>query len=162
MRLLRRSNTGELGFSRNFVGKDTIPPYAILSHTWGETKTLCKTHSSLVVVVVGLSREGSWYMLSHFGARITLARYVWDSGGNFGSNEFHFPSRMPCEHCKLLTIYRTARLTSVASTHSSSKHAAKDESQKAIELDYDSSPRSCPMHHKLGSDRRILPLIMAV
>jgi hypothetical protein len=83
-------------------------------------------------------------------------------GGNFGSNEFHFPSRMPCEHCKLLTIYRTARLTSVASTHSSSKHVAKDESQKAIELDYDSSPRSCPMHHKLGSDRRILPLIMAV
>jgi hypothetical protein len=35
MRLLRRSNTGELSFSRNFVGKDTIPPYAILSHTWG-------------------------------------------------------------------------------------------------------------------------------
>jgi hypothetical protein len=34
MRLLR-SNTGELSFSRNFVGKDTIPPYAILSHTWG-------------------------------------------------------------------------------------------------------------------------------
>jgi NACHT domain/Heterokaryon incompatibility protein (HET) len=35
MRLLRRSNTGELSFSKNFVGKDTIPPYAILSHTWG-------------------------------------------------------------------------------------------------------------------------------
>ena len=35
MRLLRRSKTGELSFSRNFVGKDTTPPYAILSHTWG-------------------------------------------------------------------------------------------------------------------------------
>ena len=35
MRLLHRSNGGELSFSRNFVGKDTIPPYAILSHTWG-------------------------------------------------------------------------------------------------------------------------------
>jgi hypothetical protein len=35
MRLLRRSNTKELSFSKNFVSKDTIPPYAILSHIWG-------------------------------------------------------------------------------------------------------------------------------
>jgi NACHT domain/Heterokaryon incompatibility protein (HET) len=35
MRLLRSSDTGELSFSKNFVGKDIIPPYAILSHTWG-------------------------------------------------------------------------------------------------------------------------------
>jgi hypothetical protein len=35
MRLLRRSKPGEFSFSRNFVGNDTIPPYAILSHTWG-------------------------------------------------------------------------------------------------------------------------------
>ena len=35
MRLLQYSDTGELSFSRNFVSKDTIPPYAILSHTWG-------------------------------------------------------------------------------------------------------------------------------
>ncbi|ERF75779.1 Vegetative incompatibility protein HET-E-1 [Endocarpon pusillum Z07020] len=35
MRLLQRSNTGEFSFSEKFVGKDTIPPYAILSHTWG-------------------------------------------------------------------------------------------------------------------------------
>jgi hypothetical protein len=34
MRLLQRSNTGVLSFSKNFVGNDTIPPYAILSHTW--------------------------------------------------------------------------------------------------------------------------------
>src|ERR1700733_7891761 len=96
MRLLRRSNTGELSFSRNFVGKDTIPPYAILSHTWGETKTLCKTHSSLVVVVVGLSREGSWYILNHFGARITLARYVWDSGSEVESPNTD-PNTLACK-----------------------------------------------------------------
>ncbi|KAF2187223.1 HET-domain-containing protein [Zopfia rhizophila CBS 207.26] len=35
MRLLRRSNDGELGLTNNLGGKDTIPPYAILSHTWG-------------------------------------------------------------------------------------------------------------------------------
>jgi hypothetical protein len=35
MRLLRCSNTGVLSFSKNFAGKDAIPPYAILSHTWG-------------------------------------------------------------------------------------------------------------------------------
>jgi hypothetical protein len=34
MRLLQRSDTGVLSFSKNFVGNDTIPPYAILSHTW--------------------------------------------------------------------------------------------------------------------------------
>jgi hypothetical protein len=34
MRLLQRSETGEFSF-RNLVGDDTIPPYAILSHTWG-------------------------------------------------------------------------------------------------------------------------------
>jgi uncharacterized protein YerC len=32
--LLERSNTGELSLTRNFVGGN-IPPYAILSHTWG-------------------------------------------------------------------------------------------------------------------------------
>jgi hypothetical protein len=35
LRLLRRSKPGEFSFSKNFVGNDTIPPYAILSHTWG-------------------------------------------------------------------------------------------------------------------------------
>ena len=34
MRLLRRSNTAELGLTNDLVGDDTIPPYAILSHTW--------------------------------------------------------------------------------------------------------------------------------
>src|SRR5436190_18803003 len=39
MRLLQRSKPGEFSFSRNFVGNDTIPPYAILSHTWGANST---------------------------------------------------------------------------------------------------------------------------
>ena len=35
MRLLLRSDTGKFSLTRDFVGDDTIPPYAILSHTWG-------------------------------------------------------------------------------------------------------------------------------
>jgi len=36
MRLLLRSNTGEFSLTKDLVGDDTIPPYAILSHTWKE------------------------------------------------------------------------------------------------------------------------------
>lgn len=35
MRLLRRSSNGELKFTVDLKEEDTIPPYAILSHTWG-------------------------------------------------------------------------------------------------------------------------------
>jgi hypothetical protein len=35
MRLLLRSDTGKFNFTKEFVGDDVIPPYAILSHTWG-------------------------------------------------------------------------------------------------------------------------------
>ncbi|KAI9770859.1 MAG: hypothetical protein M1839_003022 [Geoglossum umbratile] len=35
MRLLLRSSTGEFSLTKNFVGDNNIPPYAILSHTWG-------------------------------------------------------------------------------------------------------------------------------
>ena len=35
MRLLQRSNDTEFSHTREYVGHDTIPPYAILSHTWG-------------------------------------------------------------------------------------------------------------------------------
>src|SRR6266480_1507278 len=34
MRLLLRSNTGSFSLTKNLVGEDEIPPYAILSHTW--------------------------------------------------------------------------------------------------------------------------------
>jgi hypothetical protein len=34
MRLLQCSHTGEFSLTKDLVGDDTIPPYAILSHTW--------------------------------------------------------------------------------------------------------------------------------
>jgi hypothetical protein len=36
MRLLTYGERGELSFTEDLVGKDVIPPYAILSHRWGE------------------------------------------------------------------------------------------------------------------------------
>jgi NACHT domain/Heterokaryon incompatibility protein (HET) len=35
MRLLRLEDDGEFSLTKDLVGDDTIPPYAILSHTWG-------------------------------------------------------------------------------------------------------------------------------
>jgi hypothetical protein len=35
MRLLRHSETGDFSLTKDLVGDDLIPPYAILSHTWG-------------------------------------------------------------------------------------------------------------------------------
>jgi len=35
MRLLLRSDTGKFSFTKEFIGDDALPPYAILSHTWG-------------------------------------------------------------------------------------------------------------------------------
>jgi len=35
MRLLQHSETGEFNLTEDLVGDDPIPPYAILSHTWG-------------------------------------------------------------------------------------------------------------------------------
>jgi hypothetical protein len=34
MRLLFRSDNGEYRLTKDFVGNDLTPPYAILSHTW--------------------------------------------------------------------------------------------------------------------------------
>jgi hypothetical protein len=36
MRLLQRSKTGEFSLTKDFSGDGPIPPYAILSHTWGK------------------------------------------------------------------------------------------------------------------------------
>ena len=36
MRLLLRDNTGEFSLTKDFVGDNAVPPYAILSHTWKE------------------------------------------------------------------------------------------------------------------------------
>jgi hypothetical protein len=34
MRLLYTACDGKLGWTKNLIGDDEIPPYAILSHTW--------------------------------------------------------------------------------------------------------------------------------
>jgi len=36
MRLLHYTNSNELALTKDLVGDDKIPPYAILSHTWDE------------------------------------------------------------------------------------------------------------------------------
>ena len=36
MRLLLRNETGKFTLTKKFIGIDQIPPYAILSHTWGQ------------------------------------------------------------------------------------------------------------------------------
>jgi hypothetical protein len=36
MRLLKRAEAGDFNLTKDFVGNDIVPPYAILSHTWGE------------------------------------------------------------------------------------------------------------------------------
>jgi hypothetical protein len=36
MRLLKRTHAGEFSLTKEYIGNDVIPPYAILSHTWGK------------------------------------------------------------------------------------------------------------------------------
>jgi hypothetical protein len=36
MRLLKRTEAGDFNLTKDFIGKDIVPPYAILSHTWGK------------------------------------------------------------------------------------------------------------------------------
>jgi hypothetical protein len=36
MRLLRWNDAGELSFTKDLIGDDPIPPFAYLSHTWGD------------------------------------------------------------------------------------------------------------------------------
>jgi hypothetical protein len=36
MRLLQRGDDNKLSFTKDLVGDDEVPPYAILSHTWQE------------------------------------------------------------------------------------------------------------------------------
>jgi hypothetical protein len=42
MRLLLRSNTGETTLTGEFIGDDTIPPYAIASHIWNDDEVTFK------------------------------------------------------------------------------------------------------------------------
>jgi len=38
MRLLKGSEGSVFCLTKDFVGNDIVPPYAILSHTWGEVE----------------------------------------------------------------------------------------------------------------------------
>ena len=40
MRLLRTRSDGQLELTKDIIRVEEIPPYAILSHTWGEQEVL--------------------------------------------------------------------------------------------------------------------------
>jgi hypothetical protein len=40
MRLLKRNSTSEFSLTKDFVGDDRIPFYAIFSHTWKESQEI--------------------------------------------------------------------------------------------------------------------------
>jgi len=61
MRLLRWNDAGEVSFTQDFVGDDTIPPYAILSHTWEEGQEV--TYKD---VIDGAGKEKSGYKKIEF------------------------------------------------------------------------------------------------
>ncbi|KAL6901147.1 vegetative incompatibility protein HET-E-1 [Trichoderma evansii] len=42
MRLLERNQAGEICLTKDFIGDDPLPPYAILSHTWGAEEVIFK------------------------------------------------------------------------------------------------------------------------
>ncbi|KAF2274453.1 uncharacterized protein EI97DRAFT_495241 [Westerdykella ornata] len=44
MRLLLRSNTGKFTLTKDLIGDDSIPPYTILSHTWGPDEEEINTY----------------------------------------------------------------------------------------------------------------------
>lgn len=44
MRLLIRSDTDTFSLTKEFIGDDIIPPYAILSHTWREGEEVTFKH----------------------------------------------------------------------------------------------------------------------
>ena len=75
MRLLRWNDAGEVSFTQHFVGDDTIPPYAILSHTWEEGQEV--TYKE---VIDGTGKEKSGYKKIEFcgeQARVDNLEYFW-------------------------------------------------------------------------------------
>jgi hypothetical protein len=76
MRLLLRSNTGEFKLRKNLVGYDSIPPYAILSHTWG----LDKEEVTFEDITNGTGQEKLGYKKLQFceeQARRDGLQYFW-------------------------------------------------------------------------------------
>lgn len=64
MRLLRRSRTGEFSLTDNLVGDEAIPPYAILSHTWGADA------EEVALLLTGLGEE---YVYSTLSVKLRVA-----------------------------------------------------------------------------------------
>jgi hypothetical protein len=76
MRLLQRSETGEITLTQNLVGKTWIPPYAILSHTWGQDNE----EATYEDMVKGLGVERQGYKKIAYGSEQALRyglRYIW-------------------------------------------------------------------------------------
>ena len=75
MRLLRRSNTSEFSLTKDLVGDDIIPPYAILSHTWG-----ADTEVTFKDLTNGTGKDKSGYEKIRFcgeQARQVGLEYFW-------------------------------------------------------------------------------------
>jgi hypothetical protein len=76
MRLLQRSETGEITLSQNFAGEDSIPLYAILSHTWG----LDNEEVTYEDMVKGTSVEKQGYRKIAYGCEQASRdglHYIW-------------------------------------------------------------------------------------
>ncbi|KAF2629421.1 hypothetical protein BU25DRAFT_389615 [Macroventuria anomochaeta] len=50
MRLLYTASDGRLSWTKDYIGNEEIPPYAILSHTWGEQEVIFDDLKSLTSV----------------------------------------------------------------------------------------------------------------
>jgi hypothetical protein len=81
MRLLERNNTGDFRLTRNFHD-DKVPPYAILSHTWGDEEVLfqdlCGSFLSL--------RKGTMYFV-HQSAKDFLLGDISDQRSSEASQQ---------------------------------------------------------------------------
>ena len=76
MRLLLRSDTGEFSLTKDLVGDDTIPLYAILSHTWGADAE----EVTFEDITNGTGRDKPGYEKIRFcgeQARIDGLQYFW-------------------------------------------------------------------------------------
>ncbi len=75
MRLLQYSSTGDFTLTRDLVGDEPIPPYAILSHTWGQN-----TEVTFGDVINGTSKDKLGYRKIKFcGEQATKdgLEYFW-------------------------------------------------------------------------------------
>jgi hypothetical protein len=69
MRLLYTASDGKLRWTKDIIRSEEIPPYAILSHTWGEQEVVFDDLKSLDSVKdVDAKREASWNKI-HFCAQ---------------------------------------------------------------------------------------------